>query len=59
VEVEDAGRGCSLPAHPGANGTCGWGLYLVDQLADRWGILSRGPTTVWFEMDGCVVPEEE
>jgi len=29
----------------------GWGLVLVEELADRWGV-DRAPTTlVWFEMD--------
>ena len=30
----------------------GWGLQIVDQLADRWGT-ETGPsgTTVWFELD--------
>jgi two-component sensor histidine kinase len=28
----------------------GWGLPLVDQLADRWGIY-EGSTHVWFEID--------
>lgn len=29
----------------------GWGLCLVDRLADRWGVDRRDRTTVWFEMD--------
>lgn len=29
----------------------GWGLHLVDQLADRWGIRGDGPTEVWAEID--------
>jgi hypothetical protein len=29
----------------------GWGLYLVDRLADRWGVTSDVGTTVWFELD--------
>jgi hypothetical protein len=28
----------------------GWGLYLVDRLADRWGIVTGDGTTVWFEL---------
>jgi anti-sigma regulatory factor (Ser/Thr protein kinase) len=30
----------------------GWGLYLVDRLADRWGVERAGKTAVWFEIDG-------
>jgi anti-sigma regulatory factor (Ser/Thr protein kinase) len=29
----------------------GWGLCLVDRLADRWGVISDGTTEVWFELD--------
>lgn len=28
----------------------GWGLCLVDRLADRWGVDRRRGTAVWFEM---------
>jgi serine phosphatase RsbU (regulator of sigma subunit)/anti-sigma regulatory factor (Ser/Thr protein kinase) len=28
-----------------------WGLYLVDQLADRWGVSNSDATSVWFEID--------
>ena len=28
-----------------------WGLYLVDQLADRWGVSNSDGTSVWFEID--------
>lgn len=30
----------------------GWGLFLVRQLATRWGVRTKaGRTTVWFELD--------
>ncbi|MDP9296757.1 MAG: ATP-binding protein [Actinomycetota bacterium] len=29
----------------------GWGLFLVDQIADRWGVERNGVTRVWFEID--------
>ena len=38
---------------PGANGdpTSGWGLRLVDRIAERWGVLAAPPgTCVWFEV---------
>ena len=29
----------------------GWGLYLVERLADRWGVRHDGPSKrVWFEL---------
>jgi anti-sigma regulatory factor (Ser/Thr protein kinase) len=29
----------------------GWGLCLVDRLADRWGVDRGNRTAVWFELD--------
>ena len=29
----------------------GWGLFLVEQLADRWGVSLNGRTQVWFEIE--------
>lgn len=29
----------------------GWGLCLVDRLADRWGVNTNETTEVWFELD--------
>lgn len=29
----------------------GWGLLLVDRLADRWGVVASRTTIVWFEID--------
>jgi anti-sigma regulatory factor (Ser/Thr protein kinase) len=55
VEVTDPGRGFELDGHPGDPDTVeGWGLYLVETLADRWGV-ERSPqgtaNVVWFELD--------
>ncbi|WP_256104061.1 ATP-binding protein [Streptomyces sp. ODS05-4] len=51
VEVRDPSRGlpCLLPVRE--TDVSGRGLFLVDTLADRWGVdlLPRGKTT-WFEM---------
>jgi serine/threonine-protein kinase RsbW len=51
VEVSDGGGGFQ-PARVGPNRdlTSGWGLYLVDALADRWGVARGEPTRVWFEL---------
>ena len=51
VEITDAGTGFSPPSDlpdPGEEGK--FGLFLVDHLADRWGV-DRGRATVWFEID--------
>ncbi len=34
---------------PGRAG--GWGLYMVDELASRWGVVEGPVTRVWFEID--------
>lgn len=53
VVVSDAGPGFERPEapepHPDRPG--GWGLCLVDGLADRWGVAANGRTKVWFEID--------
>jgi anti-sigma regulatory factor (Ser/Thr protein kinase) len=52
VEVSDRGAGFRPPTGPPPpRSASGWGLYLVDQLADRWGIDTDGDTTAWFEID--------
>jgi anti-sigma regulatory factor (Ser/Thr protein kinase) len=53
VNVCDAGRGFEPAARPmpAADAASGWGLYLVDRLSDRWGVVQEKDTTVWFEMD--------
>jgi integral membrane sensor domain MASE1 len=53
VEVSDPGEGFSanIP-EPGARGPGGWGLFLTERLADRWGVDRDGEwTTVWLERD--------
>lgn len=52
VEVEDGGPGFEPPVQQdAADRSAGWGLMLVDHLADRWGVSSASTTTVWFEID--------
>jgi anti-sigma regulatory factor (Ser/Thr protein kinase) len=50
VEVRDEGRGFADSLLQGA-GSRGFGLYLVEQLADRWGVERGDQTCVWFEVD--------
>jgi anti-sigma regulatory factor (Ser/Thr protein kinase) len=52
VEVEDGGPGFEPPTFAARSELeAGWGLMLVDRLADRWGVSSGRNTTVWFEID--------
>jgi anti-sigma regulatory factor (Ser/Thr protein kinase) len=52
VEVHDPGGGF-VPTEPSPDPArpSGWGLYLVAELADRWGVDSAERTLVWFELD--------
>lgn len=48
IEVSDQGNVSLEPSPtPGAHG--GWGLRIVDDLADDWGVL-EGSTRVWFRL---------
>jgi anti-sigma regulatory factor (Ser/Thr protein kinase) len=52
VEVSDRGPGFEPRRRTvGETSPSGWGLYLVDQLSDRWGVSRTGGTTVWLEID--------
>jgi anti-sigma regulatory factor (Ser/Thr protein kinase) len=51
VEVSDAGAGFTPPGRepePGELG--GWGLVLVDRVAERWGVEHSPGTRVWAEV---------
>jgi anti-sigma regulatory factor (Ser/Thr protein kinase) len=52
AEVTDEGPGFEHVARvKGQADTSGWGLFLVERMADRWGVTRDGPTTrVWFEL---------
>jgi len=57
VEVADGGQGFdhASPTRPravaGSASASGWGLFLVDRIADRWGAVQvDGETRVWFEL---------
>jgi anti-sigma regulatory factor (Ser/Thr protein kinase) len=48
VEVSDGGNVAVSPTpSPGAHG--GWGLRIVEEVADEWGVL-EGSTRVWFRL---------
>ena len=63
VEVLDPGLGLPQPERVSAEGGWqyqqaapdpqwpgGWGLSIVESLADRWGVVQNDITTVWFEV---------
>jgi len=52
IEVCDTGRGFEVvEPDPDPMRPSGWGLYLVRELADRWGVEQDVQTRVWFELD--------
>jgi anti-sigma regulatory factor (Ser/Thr protein kinase) len=52
VEVADPGGGFEpAPRDETMMKPGGWGLYLVDRIADRWGVMRNTLTRVWFEID--------
>ncbi len=52
VEVRDEGPGFAPSGRaPTTEDTSGRGLFLVDAIADRWGVKLDGATCVWFEID--------
>ena len=52
VEVRDNGPGFEpRRRRMGQSKAGGWGLYLVERLTDRWGVMRNSFTRVWFEID--------
>ena len=52
VEVIDAGRGFEpRPRSKPRDDPGGWGLHLVERIADRWGVNNARGARVWFEID--------
>jgi anti-sigma regulatory factor (Ser/Thr protein kinase) len=51
VEVCDPGDGLPLEPRDDPQREGGWGLLLVERLADRWGVERHPGHTTWFEID--------
>jgi anti-sigma regulatory factor (Ser/Thr protein kinase) len=52
VEVADEGTGFE-PGPPTEGDERGWGLFIVDNLADSWGVEAGERTKVWFEIESA------
>jgi anti-sigma regulatory factor (Ser/Thr protein kinase) len=50
IEVEDPGDGAIAAVAPDREHGGGFGLYLVEILAERWGTTNDGKTCVWAEL---------
>ncbi len=53
IAVTDAGDPFTHQVAEPATPCGGYGLYLVDRTARRWGIDRVGGTSVWFELPRC------
>jgi two-component sensor histidine kinase len=51
VTVQDPGGGFPLEPVSEPDREGGWGLVLLEQLADRWGIEDDPDHMIWFEID--------
>jgi anti-sigma regulatory factor (Ser/Thr protein kinase) len=49
LRVTDEGIGFRPAGRTGED--TGWGLFMVEELADRWGADARAGASVWFEID--------
>lgn len=52
VEITDQGSGFTPQERDPARADGGYGLYLLNKAAARWGVEHRDGTTVWFEVSG-------
>ena len=59
VQVADPG-GAFQPGEPTEGDERGWGLFIVDQLASRWGSEpGEDRTVIWFEIDRAAAAADE
>jgi anti-sigma regulatory factor (Ser/Thr protein kinase) len=50
VSVTDAGDGFTPGRRDPERVEGGYGLFLLEKAASRWGVEASSPTTVWFEL---------
>ena len=53
IEVSDIGAGFDVGAldAPSDKNESGWGLFLVQEVSDGWGVIKNDPNIVWFELN--------
>lgn len=52
VEVKNPGTTNEVKKRPPSlDEGSGWGLQIVEELSDRWGVEQDGGTVVWFELE--------
>ncbi|HEX8204698.1 MAG TPA: ATP-binding protein [Solirubrobacteraceae bacterium] len=51
LEVHDEGGGFVPEIAPSDDGSGGYGLFIVERLADRWGVERDAGGVIWLELD--------
>lgn len=51
IEVSDEGAGFDPGIVHAPDAPVGWGLHIIDRVADRWGVVPGPPTSSWAEVD--------
>ena len=51
LEVHDEGTGFAPRIAPNGDAGGGYGLFIVDRLADRWGVEHDDGGVIWLELD--------
>ncbi|MGZ8565655.1 MAG: ATP-binding protein [Actinomycetota bacterium] len=51
IEVSDEGPGFDPEVVGTPDASVGWGLHIIDRVADRWGVIRGPPTYSWAEVD--------
>jgi anti-sigma regulatory factor (Ser/Thr protein kinase) len=57
VEIKDQGSGFTPRPRDASRSQGGYGLYLLDDEALRWGVRQHDGNTVWFEVSSAAAQE--
>jgi two-component sensor histidine kinase len=57
LDVSDPARGVKPNVPEAPDEVTGFGFYLVDKMADRWGVTDAAHPALWFELDVYALPD--
>jgi two-component sensor histidine kinase len=57
LDVSDPARTVKPEVPDEPDEVTGFGFYLVDKMADRWGVTQGDPPGLWFELDVYQLPD--